>query len=108
MGGGDNQALHEILGARAHADAALATAGLPAVGIHAGALEVAAARHRDGDVFHRYQVLEFDLAGVLDDFGAALVAETLLDVFEFLNDEGAQYAVGGQQFEVLGDAALYI
>src|SRR5450432_3759306 len=108
MGGSDNQALHEIFGARAHADAALAAAGLPAIGIHAGALEVTAARHGDGDVFHRYQVLELDLAGVLDDLGAALVAETLLDVFEFLDDEGAQYAVGAQQLEVLGDAALYI
>src|ERR1017187_3631189 len=108
VGGSDNQALHEILGARAHADAPLAAAGLAAVGIDAGALEVAAARHGDGDVFHRYQVFQLDLAGVLDDLGAALVAETLLDFFEFLDNERAQNAVGAEQFEILGDAALDI
>src|ERR1035438_7557236 len=108
MGGSDNQALHEILGARAHANPALAAAGLAAVGIDAGALEVAAACHRDGDVFHRYQVFQLDLAGVLDDLCAALVAETLLDFFEFLDNERAQNAVGAEDFEILGDAALDI
>src|SRR5450756_3213971 len=106
--GGDNQALHEILGAGAHADAALAAAGLAAVGIDAGALEVAAAGDGDGDVFHGDEVFELDLAGVLDDFGAALVAETLLDVLELLDDERAQYGIGAEEFEVLGDAALDI
>src|ERR1019366_5788965 len=108
VGGGDNQALDEILGARAHADAALAAAGLAAVGIDAGALEVAAAGDGDGDVFHGDEVFDLDLAGVLDDFGAALVAETLLDVLELLDDERAQYGIGAEEFEVFGDAALDI
>ena len=58
MRGGDDQVLDDVLRARAHADAALAAARLPAVGVDGGALQVAAARHRDGDVFHLHQVFE--------------------------------------------------
>ena len=71
--------LEEILGARAHADAALAAARLAAVGVDGGALQVAAVGDGDGDVLHCHQVFEADLAGVFDDLGAALVAEFLLD-----------------------------
>ena len=56
--GGHDQVLDEILGARAHADAALAAARLAAVGIDGGALQIAAARDGDGDVFHGDQVFE--------------------------------------------------
>ena len=108
VGGGDNQPLHEILGARAHADSALAAACLAAVGVYAGALQVAAARYCDCDVLHAHQVLELDLAGVLDDLGAAVVAETLLDFLELLHDQRAQNSIGPQQFQVLRDTALDI
>src|ERR1035441_2016623 len=36
------------------------------------------------------------------------VSSTLLNVFELLDNEGAQNGIGGEQFEVLGDAALDI
>ena len=48
----DDQVLDHIFGARAHADAALAAARLAAVGIDGGALQIAAARDGDRDVFH--------------------------------------------------------
>jgi len=73
--GRDDEALDEVLRARAHADPPLAAAGLPAVGIDAGALEVAAAGDGDRDILDGDQVLQLDLAGVLDDLGAARVAE---------------------------------
>ena len=69
--GGDDQVLEEILGARAHADAALAAARLPPVGIHRRALQIAAVRHRDRHVFHGHQVFQADLAGVFDDLRCA-------------------------------------
>ena len=98
--------LDEILGARPHADAALAAARLPAIGIDRGALEVSAARDRHRHVFHRDQVFERDLAGVFDDLGAALVAELLLDFLQFLDDHVAQHLLGAENLQVLGDAAL--
>ena len=52
------------------------------------------------------QVFEPDLAGVLDDLGAALVAEVLLDFLQFLDDQVAQHLVRTQDLQVLGDAAL--
>ena len=98
--------LDEVLGARAHADAALAAARLPAVGVDAGALEVSAARDRDGDVFHRDQVFEADLAGVLDDLGAALVAVIFLDFLQLFDDQVLEHFFRTQDFQVLGDAPL--
>src|SRR5262249_18823529 len=80
------QVLHEILTARAHTDAALAAARLAPVGIDGGALEISAARNRNRNVLHGDEIFELDLAGVFDDFGAARVAEILLDLFEFLDD----------------------
>ena len=107
MGGGDDQALHEILGARAHADAAFAAARLAPVGVHAGALQIAAARHRDGHVFHAHQVFELDFARILDDLGAALVAEDPSALpCSSLTMSVAQNIVRAQDFQVLGDAPL--
>ena len=108
VGGGDEEVFDEILGARAHADAAFAAARLAAIGIDGGALQVAAVRDGDGDVFHCDQVFETDLAGVFDDLGAALVAEILLDFLELLDDEVAEDFFGAEDFEVFGDAALDI
>ena len=79
--------LHDVFRARAHADAALAAAGLPPVGIDRGALQIAAARNRHGDIFHLHQIFEPDLAGVFDDLRAALVAEVLLNFLELLDDD---------------------
>ena len=106
MGGGDEEVFDKILGACAHADAAFAAAGLTPVGIDGSALEVAAVRDGDGHVFHRDQVFEADIAGVFDDLGAALIAEIFADLFEFLDDEFAEYFFGAQDFEVLADAPL--
>ena len=72
---GDEEVLDEILRARAHADAALAAARLPPVGIDRRALEIAAVRDGDGHVFHRDQIFEPDFAGIVDDLRAALVAD---------------------------------
>src|SRR6185312_9063003 len=75
VGGGHEEVLDEVFRARAHADAALAAAGLPAIGINGRALEVSAVGYRDGDVFDGDQVFEADFTGVLDDLGTALVPE---------------------------------
>ena len=106
QGGGDQHVLDEIFGARAHADAALAAAGLPPVGVHRGALEVAAAGHRHRHVLVLDQVLDVDLAGLFDDLGAPLIAELLLDFAEFLDDDRAQDSLRAEDPEVLGDAPL--
>src|SRR6185312_1377160 len=108
VGGGDDQVLDHILGARRHANAAFAAASLPAVSIDRGALEVAAARHGDGDVFHLHQVFKPDLAGVFDDLSAAVIAEVLLNFFQFLDDYGAQDLFGTEDIEVLGNLPLNV
>ena len=106
--GGDHQMLDHVLGARAHADAALAAARLAAVGIDGGALQIAAARNGNGDVLHLDQIFELDLAGVLDDLRAALVAELLLDFLQFLHDDAAQLLVGCQDLQIFGDLLLNV
>ncbi len=88
--GGDDQVLHHVFGARGHADAPLAAAGLTPVGIDGGALQIAAARHGDGDVLHLHQIFQLDLAGIFDDLGAPLVAEILLDFLQLFDDHAAQ------------------
>src|ERR1035437_6702564 len=106
VGGGHDQVLEEILGARAHADAALAAARLPAVGIDGRALEIAAVGRGDGHVLDGHQVFQADLAGVFNDLGAALVAIQLPDFLQLFDDSLAHQFLGAQQFQVLGDAAL--
>ena len=81
---------------------------LAPVGIDGGALQIAAVRDGDGDVFHLDQIFEMDLAGVFDDLRAALVAEVLLDFLQLLHDEAAQHFLGAENFEILGDATLDI
>ena len=100
------QMLHRIFGARSHADAALAAARLAPIGVDRRALQISAARDRDRDVLPLHQIFETDLAGVLDDLGAALVAEVLLDFLQFLDDHAAQLRLRAQDFQVLGDHAL--
>ena len=98
--------LDHILGARRHADAAFAAAGLTAIGVDGGALEVAAAGHGDGDVFHLHQVFEPDLAGIFYDLSAAVIAEVFLNFFQFLDDYGAQDFLGTEDVEIFGDLLL--
>ena len=90
--------VEEILRARAHADAALAAARLPAIGIYGGALQIAAMGNRDGDVFHRDQVFQADFADVLDDLGAAFVAEFFLHLAQFFDDQTAQNFLSEPEF----------
>jgi len=72
-------------GAGAHTDPALAAARLPPVGFHRRALQIAAAGHRDGHILHRHQIFEVDLASVLDNLGATLIAELFLDFPKLLD-----------------------
>src|SRR5579872_7237661 len=72
MRGGDHQVLDDIFGARPHADAALAAARLAPVGVDSGALQIAAMRDRDGDVFHLDQVFQMNLARIFDHLRASL------------------------------------
>ena len=106
MRGRDDQVLDHVLGARGHADAALAAARLPPVGIDRGALQVSAARHRHRDVLHLHQVFEADLAGVFDDLRAALVAEVLLDFLQLLDDHAAQNFFRAQDLQIFRDLLL--
>ena len=69
---------------------------MPAIGIDGGALEISAARHGDGNIFHLHQVFEADLAGVFNDLSAAVIAEVLLNFFQFLDDDGAQDFFGAE------------
>ncbi len=47
-----------------------------------------------------------NLAGVLDDLRAPLVAEVLLHFLQFLDDDAAQLLVGSENLQVLGDLFL--
>src|SRR6185436_9957430 len=71
---GDEQVADEVLGAGAHADAPLAAAALVAVGRDRRPLDVAGVADGDRHVLFGDQVLDVDLAGGVDDFGAPLVA----------------------------------
>src|ERR1700691_184271 len=106
VGGRHDQVLKEILGARAHADAALAAARLPAIGIDGRALQIAAVRDGDRHIFDGHQIFQPDLAGVFDDLGAALVAIQLAHFLQLFDHELAHQFLGAQQFQVSGDAPL--
>ena len=86
-----------------HAEAAGAAATLLAVGGDGRALEVAGMRNGDGDLFVGDEVFELELGGLVDDLGAALVAVILADGFEFLDDDGAELFLRGEDRFVLGD-----
>ena len=79
VGRSDEEVFDEILRARAHADAAFAAARLPPVGIDRRALQIPAMRDGHRHVFHRDQIFQPDLARIVDDLRAALVAVFLLD-----------------------------
>src|SRR4051812_13853196 len=106
MSGGDDQVLDEVLGARAHADAAFTAPRLPPVGVYRRPLEIAAAGHGDSHVFDGNQIFQANLAGVLDNLGAARIAEVLLDFAQLVDDDAAQFLVGPQDGQIFGDTAL--
>ena len=71
---GDEQVPHDVLVARLHADEALAAAALLPVLVERRALDVAGAGGRDDDVLVGDEVLDAELAALLDDVGAPGVA----------------------------------
>src|SRR5438128_4304864 len=73
VGGRDEEVAHEILFARAHADAPLAAAALHPVGRDGGSLDVARIRDRDRHVLIGNQVFDPELAALVDDLGPSLV-----------------------------------
>ena len=97
---------HHVLGARGHPDAAFSAARLAAVGVDRGAFEIAPACHGNSHVLHLNQVFEADLAGVLDDLRAALIAVVLLDFLELLDDDAAQNFVRAEDLKILADLLL--
>ncbi len=89
----DEEVADEVLFARAHADAALAAAALRAVGRDRRPLDVAGVRDRDRHVLVGDQVLDAELAALLDDLGAALVAELLANRLQLVEHDAASAAL---------------
>ena len=75
VGRGHEEVADVVLFARAHADPPLAAAALRAVGRDRRPLDVAGVRDGDRHVLVGDQVLDPQLAALVDDFGAPLVAE---------------------------------
>src|SRR4051794_30098807 len=106
MGVGHQQVLDRILSARSHADATLATARLPFVGIDRSAFQVPAARDGNCNVLTLYEIFQIDVACVFDNLGSALIPEGLLNLFQFADDNGSQLCLRTEDVEVFGDHAL--
>ncbi len=81
-----------------------AAAALRAVGGDGRALQVAGVRDGDRHLLVDDQVFELDFGGLIHDLGAALVAELLFDLFQFLDDHPAQLLLRSENGFVLGDA----
>ena len=92
----DEEVADVVLFARAHADPALAAAALRAVGRDRRALDVAGVGHRDRHVFVGDQVFDPELAALVDDLGAALVAELLAHRLQLVDDQLHQQLVARQ------------
>ena len=88
MGRGDEEPLDEILLLGAHAGFPFAAAALGPVEGDGVALDVAAVGDGDHHVLFDDQVLEGEIARLVDDFGAAGVGVALLDLEQFLLDDG--------------------
>ena len=93
----------EILVARLHAHAALASAALIAVGGDGGALHVAGVAYGYGHLLVGDQVFEMDFGGFVLDDGAALVAVELFDFFQLFYDYAAEFLFRTQDRFVVGD-----
>ncbi len=101
--GVDDELRDEIFFARLHAGAAGAAAALLAIDGDGRALQVALVADRDGNLLVGDQVFELQLGGLVDDLRAARVAVLVANLFEFLDDDGAQLLVAGEDRFVLGD-----
>ena len=99
----DDELRDEIFFARLHAGAAGAAAALLAIDGDGRALEVALVADGDGDLLVGDEVFKLQLGALVDDLRAARVAVLVANFFEFLDDDGAQLLVAGQDRFVLGD-----
>ena len=87
---GDEQLVDEVLVLDAGGSLAAAAAALRLVIGHGLRLGVAAMRQRDDDVFRRNQIFGGEILVIDENFGAALVAEGVADVFELVADHFEQ------------------
>ena len=104
MSGGDDQLLHEVLFARAHALAAGAAAALLAIGGDRRALQIAGVRDRYRHLLIGYQIFQRKLDALVGDGRTTFVAVLFLDLFEFLDDYVAQLFLRGEDALVVCDA----
>ena len=65
-------------------------------------------RYGDSHFFIGHQIFGIDIAQIVDDFGAALIAVVFLDLLQFLDDQGLQNCFGTQNLQVRRDAHLDI
>ena len=63
-------------------------------------------RNRNGNIFHRYQIFQLDVARIIHNLGFSVVAEILLDLFQLVDDEVFQDFFRTQNFQVSLDALL--
>ncbi len=103
VGGSDEEVLDEILVTGLHAGAARASAALHAVGGDGRALHVAGVANSDGNLFVGDEIFEDDFGGFVFDARATDVAVELSNFFEFLDDDAAQFFLGGENGFVLRD-----
>src|SRR4029077_7898568 len=103
---GDEEVVHDVVGAQLRAADPLATAPLRAVQIGLGALGVPAVGDGDRDVLFGDQVLVGHLAVVGDDLGAPLVAELGDDLAQLGPDDVPLPLGRGQDVLEVGDARL--
>ena len=96
MGVGDEEVAHDVLFARRHADEALAAAALLPVRLERRALDVARVRRGDDDVLVGDEVFDAEVAGLLDEVGAALVAVLRPDRAQLVEDDGHHQLVARQ------------
>ena len=84
---GDEEVVHDVVGAQLRAAHALAAAPLRAVQVGPGPLGVPAVGDGDRDVLFRDQILVGHLALVGDDLGAPVVAELVDDLGQLGADD---------------------
>ena len=103
LGRGDEELFDEILFLGLHAGLALAAAPLGAVEVHGAALDVAGVGDGDHHLLVLDGVLQGDVGGLVDDLGAALVAELVADLGQFRHDDLEDLGVGSQDLPQPGD-----
>ena len=94
---------HGVAGSGLHARDASASAMLGLKGVIVHALDVVVAREGDEDILLWDEVFVFDVASLIRDFGASLVAEALFDFLDLLDHQIDDVVSGGEEAVVLGD-----